>query len=73
MKVVELIDRLREFDPDAEVQVQLGSTRFAPPAWVGIADTADPWDKEKAYQIVISPWEPEDHRKPDAIQGQTRK
>ena len=64
MKVRELIGRLSGFDPEAEIQLQLGSRHFAAPAWVGIVDTAGLFDEEKSLQLVISAWEPEEHLKP---------
>jgi hypothetical protein len=64
MKVRELIGRLRGFDPEAEVRLRLGSRDFAPPAWVGIMDTAGLFDEEKNPQLVISAWEPEEHLTP---------
>ncbi|MGA2730573.1 MAG: hypothetical protein ABSE96_22395 [Terracidiphilus sp.] len=65
MKVSELVDRLRAFDPEAEVHLQFTSREFASPGWVGIMDTADWLDEERNFQLVISPWEPEDYRKPE--------
>lgn len=64
MKVHELIGRLRGFDPEAEVRLQLGSRDFAPSAWVGIMDTAGLFDEEKNPQLVIAAWEPEERLKP---------
>lgn len=63
MKIGELIDRLRQFDPDSEVHVQLDSRRFASPTWVGMMDTAGLFDEEKDFQLVISSWEPEEYLK----------
>lgn len=64
MKVSELIGRLREFEPQAEVRLQLDSRDFAPPGWVGIMDTAGMFDEERNPQLVIASWEPEEHLKP---------
>ena len=64
MKVRELIGRLREFEPEAEVRLQLGSRDFAPSAWVGIMDTAGLFDEEKNRQLVIAAWAPEEYLKP---------
>jgi hypothetical protein len=72
MKLSELIDRLREFDPHAEVYLQLGSRRFAPPVWVGIMDTAGLFDEEKDFQLVISCWEPESYLQPESDEQQAR-
>ena len=58
VKVGKLIDRLREFDLNAEIYLQIDSRRFAPPLWVGIMDTAGLFDDEKDFQLVISAWEP---------------
>jgi hypothetical protein len=64
VKVRELIDRLQEFSPDTEVQVQFDSRSFPSPTWVGITAVAGLFEEEKDFQLVISPWEPEEHRKP---------
>ena len=59
MKVSELIDRLGEFDSNAEVYLQCDSRSFASPAWVGIMNTAGLFEEEEDLRLVISPWEPE--------------
>ena len=66
MKVSELIDRLQACDLDAEIFLQVDRSMFAPSSWVGIMDTAGLLAEEKEYQLVISPWEPEDDLKPPA-------
>jgi hypothetical protein len=73
MKVSELIDLLREFDLDAEVRVQVDSRSFASPVWVGIMDAAGLFDEEKDFQLVVSPWEPEDYRKAESDKQQARR
>jgi len=73
MKVSELIDRLRAFDLDVEVYLQLGSRSFASPVWVGIMDTAGLFDEEQDLQLVISPWEPGDHLKPETDEQRARR
>jgi hypothetical protein len=64
MKVSELVNRLQEFDPDANVYVQVDSRCFGSPVWVGIMDTAGLFDEEEQFQLVISLWEPQDYSKP---------
>jgi hypothetical protein len=73
MTVSELIDRLREFDAHSEVYLYLDRRRFAPPVWVGLMDTAGLFDEEKNFQLVISPWEPEGHHKPESDEQQARR
>ena len=73
MKVSELIDRLQVFDSHAEVYLQIDSRSFAPPAWVGLMDTAGLFDEEKDFQLVISPWEPEGYRKPESDEQRARR
>lgn len=63
MKIGELVHRLQTFDMDADVLVQYESRRFASPVWVGIMDTAGIFDEERHFQLVISPWEPEQYLK----------
>ena len=73
MKVGELIGRLGQFDTSAEVYLQYDRRHFAVPAWVGLMDTAGLFDEEKDFQLVISPWEPEDDLKPESDeQGERR-
>lgn len=72
MTVSALIDRLREFDSQAEVFLQLDRRRFAPPVWVGLMDTAGLFDEEKDFQLVISPWEPEGYLKPESDEQRAR-
>ena len=68
MKVGELIDRLQACHLDAEVFLQVDRRMFAPPTWVGSMDTADLLTEEKEYQLVISPWEPDEDLTPSADQ-----
>jgi len=66
MKVGELIDKLREFDSNAEICVQIDRRHFAFPVWIGFMDTAGLFEEETNVQLVISVWEPAEHlRKPD--------
>ena len=73
MTVSELIDRLRYFDSNAEVFLQLDRRTFAPPVWVGIMDTAGLFDEEKDFQLVISPWEPVGYLKPESNEQRARR
>jgi hypothetical protein len=66
MRVRDLIQRLSEFEPEAEIQLQLDSRNFAPQAWLGIMDTAGLFDEEKNLQLVIAAWEPEEHLKTES-------
>jgi len=58
MKVSELIEQSQAFGSDADVFLQVDSRMFAPPAWIGIMDTAELFDEEKHFELVISAWEP---------------
>ncbi len=73
MKVCQLIDLLRGFDLDADVHMQTDRRSFAPPVWIGILDTAGLFDEEKDFQLVISPWEPEEYRRPESDQQRARR
>jgi hypothetical protein len=66
MKVSELIDRMREFDSDAEVYLQYDRRGFASPVWVGIMNTSGLFEEEEDLRLVISPWEPEVHRRSES-------
>lgn len=68
MKVCQLIDLLRGFDLDVDVYLQTDSRCFSSPVWIGILDTAGLFDEEKRFQLVISPWEPEEYRRPESDQ-----
>ena len=67
MKVSDLIEQLQAFDQKAEICMQINSGTFVSPVWVGIMDTAGLFDDENDFQLVVSPWEPEDYRKPENI------
>lgn len=69
MKVGELIYRLQARDLDDEVFLQIDRRTFAAPTWIGIMDTADLFAEQKEYQLVISPWEPEEDLKPPVESG----
>jgi hypothetical protein len=71
MKVCQLIDPLREFDLDTDVYLQIESRSFAPPVWIGMLDTAGLFDEEKSFQLVVSPWEPEEYRRPESDHQRT--
>ena len=71
MNVSELIDRLREFDSNAEVYLQCDSRSFASSAWVGIMNTAGLFEEED-LRLVLSPWEPEVHRRPESEEQRAR-
>jgi len=73
MKVSELIDRLREFDSNAEVYLQCDSRSFPSPAWVGIMNTAGLFEEEEDLRLVISSWEPEVHRRPESEEQRARR
>ena len=73
MNVSELIDRLREFDSNAEVYLQCDSRSFASPAWVGIMKTAGLFEEEEDLRLVISPWEPGVHRRPESEEQRARR
>jgi hypothetical protein len=62
MKLNELIERLYAFDPNAEVYLPIDSRSFAPPIWIGFMDTAGIFDEERNFQLVISAWEPSEHK-----------
>ena len=72
MNVSELIDRLREFDSNAEVYLQCDSRSFASSAWVGIMNTAGLFEEED-LRLVLSPWEPEVHRRPESEEQRARR
>ena len=67
MKVRELIGRLRELEPEAEVRLQLGSRDFAPSAWVGIMDTAGLFDEERIGSLLLPPGRRRSISNPEAI------
>ena len=73
MKVSELIDRLREFDSNTEVYLQCGSRSLASPAWAGIMNTAGLFEEEEDLRIVLSPWEPRVHRRPESEEQRARR
>jgi hypothetical protein len=73
MKVSELIDRLRAFDPNAEVYVPDSRRNFASSIWVGMMHTAGLFDQEKDLQLVISPWEPGNYRRPESDEQKARR
>ena len=73
MKVSELIDRLREFDSNAEVYLQRDSRSFASPAWVGIMNTAGLSQEEEDLRLVISPWELEVLSRPESEEQRARR
>lgn len=60
---------LREFDQDADVYIQFDTMSFASQIWVGMMDTASLFDEKEDFQLVISPWEPQDYRKPKSDYG----
>ena len=73
MKVSELIDRMREFDSDAEVYLQYDRRGFASPVWVGIMNTSGLFEEEEDLRLVISSWEPEVHRRPESEEQRARR
>jgi hypothetical protein len=64
MTVGELIEKLRAFELDSPVLLQIDSRNFVPPIWVGVRDTAGIFDDEDDFQLVVSAWEPDAYLKP---------
>ena len=73
MKVSALINRLREFDSNAEVYLQCDSRSFPSPARVGIMNTAGLFEEEEDLRLVLSPWEPRVHRRPENEEQRARR
>jgi len=69
-KVIDLIEKLQAFDPNADVSVQIETRRFASPVWIGVMDTAGLFDERKQFRLVISVWQPEDYLRPSAAEQQ---
>jgi hypothetical protein len=70
MKVIDLIDKLQAFDPNTDVSAQIETRRFAHSVWIGVMNTAGLFDERKEFRLVISAWQPEDHRRPSAEEQQ---
>ncbi len=70
MKVIDLIEKLQAFDPNADILVQIEIRRFASPVWIGVMDTSGLFDERKEFRLVISAWQPEDYLRPSAEEQQ---